>query len=93
MRPCDSCAVVREHYRADPWGYRLFNPGCLHCGGRIIQVLRRKMGLGQAEVRERCRAALARWMGYGHDEAEIRALAKSQAWAVAPKPETVKEKR
>ena len=38
-----------------------------------------------AEARKReCRRVLERWKAHYHDEAELRALAKSPTWAVEP---------
>lgn len=81
---CDECAVLREHYRTDPWVRPMFNPACLHCGARYIQRLQRKSGLPDTAKRDRCRAVLEDWKAHGHAEGELRALAKQERWAVAP---------
>ena len=87
---CDECQILREHYPRDPEvrlaRARLFSPACLHCGARYIQWIQRKSGR-PAEARKReCRRVLERWKAHFHDEAELRALAKSPTWAVEPAP-------
>ena len=87
---CDECQILREHYPRDPEvrlaRVRLFSPGCIYCGARYIQWIQRMSGR-PAEARKReCRRVLERWKAHGHDEAELRALAQSPTWAVAPAP-------
>lgn len=55
--------------------YRMFNPACLFCGARYIQLLgRRPLTREQCQVRRR--QVLSTWMQHGHDEQQLRALAK-----------------
>ena len=82
---CQPCAVIHKHYRNDPQLYRQHCPTCLACGARLIQKLQRLYQLTTEQRRDRCRQALADWMAQGHDEGELRALAKATAWAVAAK--------
>lgn len=81
---CEVCSVVRKHYPKDPQLHRQHCLKCVWCGARLIQKLQRLYPLTQLQRRDRCRQALADWMGLGHSEAQLRALAKATAWAVAP---------
>ena len=83
--PCQPCATIQKHYRNDPQQHRMHCPTCIHCGARFIQKFQRLYQLTQEQRRDRCRQALADWMAQGHDEGELRALAKATAWAVAAK--------
>ena len=82
---CDVCQTIRKHYRNDPQAYRQHCPTCIQCGARLIQKLQRLYQLTAEQRRDRCRQALADWVAQGHSEKELRALAKSTAWAVAAK--------
>ena len=71
MTPYPDCAATRE---APNWPRHC--PTCLWCGARLIariQALQRP----RSEVTARCRKVLTDWMAMGHDEAELRRLAKS----------------
>lgn len=83
---CDVCNVVRKYYPKDPQAHRQHCLKCVFCGARLIQRLQRVFALAPPVRRERSRAALADWMAHGHSEAQLRALAKATAWAVAPAP-------
>jgi hypothetical protein len=67
----------------------MFDPACICCGARIIQMLG-NMPLTQADCRARRRAQLAAWVEQGHDEAEIRRLVAGP-WCVGPLVEPVPE--
>ena len=54
-------------------------PTCIYCGARLIQNIQ-MLNRPREERSARCKAVLQDWMGYGHDEAELRRLAKG------PKP-------
>ena len=82
---CQPCATIHKHYPRDPHLYRMHCPTCIHCGARLIQKLQRLYQLTTEQRRDRCRQALADWMAQGHDEQQLRALAKQTAWAVAAK--------
>ena len=62
----------------------MHDEGCLHCGARAIQRIQRVFVIGADARRERSRSTLAVWMGKGHDEARLRALAKAPEWALEP---------
>ena len=83
--PCQPCATIRKHYRNDPQQHRMHCPTCLACGARFIQKFQRLYQLTTEQRRDRCQQALADWVAQGHSEKELRALAKSTAWAVAAK--------
>ena len=51
------------------------DPLCLYCGARLIQRIGRYR-IPVSESVERRRTVLADWMAYGHDEAQLRQLAK-----------------
>ena len=89
--PCQPCSVIHKHYPRDPQMYRMHCQGCLHCGARLIQKFQRLYQLTQEQRREKCRQALADWLAMGHDEQQLRALAKASAWAVAPAPTKTKD--
>jgi hypothetical protein len=78
---CTDCQAARE--TAGLWA--LFNPTCLHCGARLIQQIG-KLPIAASEATRRRKAVLATWMEHGHPEAELRALAKSKALALALAP-------
>lgn len=79
MRPCEDCHAASQNL-----GYRIFNPACLWCGGRILATIQR-LPKSPNERSTRCKAMLAAWMGYGHDEQLLRALAKEPC-ALQPQP-------
>lgn len=81
---CTDCATIRKHYASDPQAYRMHSRACLHCGARLIQKMQRLYQLTAEQRRDRCREVLADWLRQGHDEQQLRALAKG-AWAVATK--------
>jgi len=85
--PCQSCQTIRKHYPADPQQHRQHCPTCLHCGARLIQKMQRLYQLTAEQRRDRCRQTLAQWLAQGHDEQQLRKLAKATAWAVASAPE------
>lgn len=71
MTTCHECQRARETAGRCPW----YCPKCLYCGARLIarlQVMQRP----RSEIVERCRKVLADWMAMGHDEQQLRALAK-----------------
>lgn len=68
---CTDCQAARE--TAGHW--RTYNPRCIHCGARAIQVLR---------TTERRQAILRDWVAQGHSETLIRSLVASKAMAVEP---------
>ena len=78
---CTDCATIRKHYAHDPQAYRMHSRACLHCGARLIQKMQRLYQLTPEQRRDRRRETLAAWMAQGHDEQQLRALAKG-AWAV-----------
>lgn len=65
---CDSCA--KDH---------LYNPACLYCGARLIYRIGRLQAPREV-IQQRRRTVLADWMGYGHSEADLRALAKTECF-------------
>ena len=62
----------------------MHDEGCIFCGARAIQRIQRLFAIGTDAKRERSRRALEVWMGMGHDEARLRALAKAPEWALEP---------
>ena len=79
---CTDCATIRKHYAHDPQAYRMHDEGCVHCGARLIQKMQRLYQLTAQQRSDRCRQVLSDWVAVGHDEQQLRALAKG-AWAVA----------
>lgn len=70
---CDCCKAAQEAP-----AYRLYCPTCLWCGARLI----RKLGTlprTRDEITARRRQVLQDWMSYGHEESELRRLAKEKA--------------
>ena len=82
---CECCSVISGYYATDPWRYRNYSLGCAYCGARRIQVIQRKEQGGRDTKADKCRKTLSEWTRYGHSEQEIRALAKTQAWAIERK--------
>ena len=69
----------------------MFNPACIWCGARVIQQLG-SLPIAQSECSHRRRAMLAVWTQWGHDEMEIRKLAKG-SMALGPEPSTASERQ
>lgn len=82
MRTCECCQRAGE----GP-AYSLHCPSCLHCGARLIWKIQRLM-IPQDERRARCRAVLQDWLQYGHNEMEIRRLAKLDSLPLEPELST-----
>ena len=79
MKLCTNCQISRE----SP-GYNLFCPKCIFCGARIIQAFG-KLQIPASDCAQYRRESLARWVSFGHSEAEIRRLAKGPL-ALGPEP-------
>lgn len=77
--PCQPCNTARQYPQ-----HRLFNPACLHCGARMIQMLG-TLRLPPEQIAQRRRNELAIWVEHGHSEAQIRALSKGEL-AIGPAP-------
>ena len=82
MRVCECCANAR----VGP-GYAMFDPTCIFCGARLIWKIQRKP-ITRDEKLSRCRTVLQDWLQYGHDEQEIRRLAKLDALPLEPELST-----
>jgi hypothetical protein len=67
---CKNCQAATEAI-----DHRWFDPSCVYCGARYIQLLGRR-GLTPTACRDRRRHVLATWMEHGHSEDQLRALAK-----------------
>lgn len=67
---CDQCNIARDFAN-----YRMFNPGCLYCGARIIQRLA-LFQISDSECFARRKAMLKVWLDMGHSERAIRTLVK-----------------
>ena len=67
---CKDCNTARSFAQ-----YNSFNPACIHCGARIIQLWP-TLPITDSECVTYRRQSLKTWMDWGHDEAEIRKLAK-----------------
>lgn len=68
---CSNCLAARETSGA----WRYFDPCCLWCGARLIQVIPKFSGT-HAEATQRRRVVLRDWVAMGHDEREIRELVR-----------------
>jgi hypothetical protein len=77
--PCTDCLAARESRGA----YRVYNPLCLYCGARILQMMP-KVCSTNAETTQRRRAMLKVWVDLDHDEIELRELAKQKSIAFEP---------
>lgn len=71
---CEDCLIAERYGRS-----RLYNPGCLQCGGRYLRAIRRRKDLPETVRSQWMSKALADWMAQGHGEQALRDLA-------APKP-------
>ena len=74
--PCCEMLNTRGHWHQ-------YSPACLHCGARLIQSIL-KLQSPQDERKQRARAVLNDWMKHGHNELQLRALAKLPTPPVAP---------
>lgn len=83
---CGCCQAASEAP-----AYRMHCPTCIYCGARLIQGIQ-KLPITRSEVQERCRAVLADWLAYGHDEQALRALAKGPR-AIAPQEVSPRSKQ
>ena len=70
---CEVCRTAIESH------HRMHCPSCIYCGARLIQNIQ-KLDRPREERIQRCRDVLQVWMQYGHNEADLRSLAKG------PKP-------
>ena len=77
-KPCQDC----QRAAAGPL-YALHCPTCVYCGARLIQRIQ-KLQITADSKRSRCRQVLADWLAHGHNETQLRALAKG-ATAVQPR--------
>ena len=71
--------------RTSPEHYRFFAVGCLHCAAREIQYIQRSLRISPSAKTDKCRAALAQAIALGLLESDIRSMAKSAEWQLAPK--------
>ena len=67
---CECCLNAKAHF-----SHPYFDPACLFCGARIIQMIGTHP-IAASVCATRRRAQLAVWVSYGHSETEIRRLAK-----------------
>jgi len=65
---CDCCNTARQYPQ-----YRTFDPACLSCGVRILQVIGTFDRL-KAEIAQRRRDTLKVWVDLGHSEQKLRDL-------------------
>lgn len=82
-----TCAVCNAAREAP--AHRFYCPTCIHCGARLIQSIQR-LPRARDEIRDRCRKVLHDWMQYGHDEQELRKLAKGPRALAPVQPATTK---
>ncbi len=88
---CEECQAARQFP-----GHNRHDLKCLHCGARLIQAIQRLRPLPTveettaAQIKRRCRTVLTDWVAYGHDEQQLRALAKG-GMAVEPEPSKVRK--
>jgi hypothetical protein len=83
--PCQDCSNARASS-----GYRIFDPLCLWCGVRLIQMLR-TLNRPAAEIAKRQRVVLTDWEAQGHSRAEMLALV-SGPLALEPVTKSAKAK-
>lgn len=70
---CETCTATRICAGHN----RVYDPLCLWCGARYIKQLGQFGGtFTNAEIAQRRRDVLRDWMAFGHDETEMRELAK-----------------
>lgn len=63
----------------------MFDPACLYCGARYIQLLGMKIfDLSSTVVKSRREKVLSDWEAHGHDRALMRELSSMKEWAVTP---------
>ena len=67
---CQRCNTAKDFP-----GHQMFDPACIFCGARLIQRLILQP-ITPEQCRDRRKAVLADWMAHGHDEQQLRALAK-----------------
>ena len=79
---CECCTNAR----IGP-AYATHDPACIFCGARLIWKIQRKP-IPRDQKIERCRKVLQDWLKYGHDEQEIRRLAKLDALPMEPELST-----
>lgn len=76
---CQDCSAARE--TAGLW--RMFDPRCLYCGGRLLQRIG-KLPIMHSHIAQRRKVVLADWVAMGHAEQELRDLAGSKEMAAEP---------
>ncbi len=72
MTACHECQRARETAGRFTW----YCPKCLWCGARLIARIQ-TFPRPRSEINDRCRKVLADWMAMGHDEQQLRTLAKT----------------
>ena len=65
---CPECQTARTYPEN-----RMFNPACIFCGARLIQILG-NVKISAAECKRRRKDALRVWVEHGHSEQTIRSL-------------------
>ena len=78
---CPSCQASRE---TNSLCNQFNTPQCVFCTSRLIQTLGRLQTATKSEITARRQAVLADAVAYGHQEADIRRLAKIKEPALEP---------
>lgn len=68
---CEECRTASDNYPT----HRIFNPLCKYCGGRYIRMIGQQPMTEQGITAWR-RKVLSDWIKYGHEESELRRLAR-----------------
>jgi hypothetical protein len=82
LAPSQVCIDCQRSADGAPWN--LFCPSCLFCGARLIRWIGRLTHVPPEQRRQRQRRVLSDWMAYGHQEQELRTLAKQDTPPVQP---------
>ncbi len=72
---CPCCTAARDW--PGTTAASTYSPSCKYCGARLIKAIG-KFKRPREEIADRRRAVLADWIAHGHNEDELRALAKTE---------------
>ena len=79
---CECCKVAREYPNLT---HKVYDPKCIHCGARYLQVLRTwPEELSDVERRAWQERVLNTWTDYGHPKQKLWDLMTADKLAFAP---------
>lgn len=84
---CADCEAART--TGGHW--RMYDPLCLWCGARLLQVIRGLPMVDRASKTARMKRVLVDWVSYGHSEKALRAMEAEGSMPLAPRGEPARQ--